>query len=54
VKASTAARLMRGNKVYAKGTLRSMRTVRRVKRGYSYSLLVGNGRSAKRVWVLIR
>jgi hypothetical protein len=54
VKSATAARLVRGNRVYAKGTLRSMRLTRRVKHGYSYSLLLGKGRSAKRVWVLVR
>jgi Collagen triple helix repeat (20 copies) len=54
VKASTTARLMRGNLVYAKGTLRSMHTVRRVKRGFSYSLLIGKGRSTQRLWVLVR
>jgi Collagen triple helix repeat (20 copies) len=43
---ATAASVVRGRVTYAKGTLRSMRTVRKIKRGVRYKLVIGKGRAS--------
>ncbi|HYZ29107.1 MAG TPA: alkaline phosphatase PhoX [Thermoleophilaceae bacterium] len=43
---ATTVRLARGRVTYAKGTLRSMHTVRNIKRGVRYTLYVGKGRAS--------
>jgi hypothetical protein len=43
---AAAARVVRGRVTYARGTLRSMRAVHKIKRGVRYKLVIGKGRAS--------